>query len=229
MEQQLDMVLMSLRGFVVDLGLFLPKLIGAVVILIVGWLVAKLVHFAIVKGLKAVQFQKLTTAAGFDDFLKKGGVRASSVDVLGAMVYWLAILMTLLTAFNVLGLHALSMLFGRVAEFVPDVIVGMLALTIGLYAARFVADAVTAYTRNVGMVDADLIGRLTRYAITAFAVILALGQFSIPERMLEYAFGGLVLALALAFGLGGQKWAADKLDKWEKGKLGSVSNMKKAA
>ena len=229
MEQQLDMALMSLRGFVVDFGLFLPKLIGAVAILIVGWLVSKAVYFAVVKGLKAVQFQKLTTAAGLDDFLKKGGVRASSVDVLGAMIYWLAILMTLLTAFNVLGLTALSTLFGRVAEFVPNVIVAMLALTIGLYFARFVADAVTAYSRNVGMADADLVGRLTRYAITAFAVILAIGQFNIPQRMLEFAFGGVVLALALAFGFGGQKWAADKLDKWEKGKLGSVSNMKKAA
>ena len=229
MEQQLDMVWTSLRSFMSDFGLFLPKLIGAVAILIVGWLVAKLLYFVVVRGLKAVSFHKLTDAAGFDDFLKKGGTRMGTVDVLGAMVYWLAILMTLLTAFNVLGLTALSTLFGRVAEFVPDVIVAMLALTIGLYFARFVADAVTAYTRNVGMVDADLVGRLTRYAITVFAVILALGQFNIPDRMLELAFGGAVLALALAFGLGGQKWAADKLDKMDKGKLGNVHNMKKAA
>lgn len=229
MEQQLDMLMTSLRSFVFDFGAFLPKLIGAVAILIVGWLVSKALHFGVVRGLKAVQFHKLTGAAGLDDFLRKGGIRKTTVDVLGAMVYWLAILMTLLTAFNVLGLTALSTLFGRVAEFVPDVIVAMLALTIGLYAARFVADAVTAYTRNVGMADADLIGRLTRYAIAVFAVILAIGQFNIPERMLELAFGGLVLALALAFGFGGQKWAADKLDKWGKGKLGSVSNMKKAA
>ena len=233
MEQQLDIFVTSLRSFTFDLGLFLPKLIGAVAILIVGWLVSRLLQYIVVRGLKGMQFPKLTAKAGLDDFLKKGGVRKSTTDVLGVMVYWLAILMTLLTTFNVLGLTALSTLFHRVAEFVPNVVVAMLTLTIGLYFARFVADAVTAYTRNVGMVDADLVGRLTRYAITAFVVILAIGQFNIPDRILEPAFlimfGGAVLALALAFGLGGQKWAADKLDKMEKGKLGNVSHMKKAA
>ena len=231
--EQLDIFMTSLRSFMSDFGSFLPKLIGAVAILIIGWLVSKLLHFVVVRGLKAVRFHKLTDAAGLDDFLKAGGIRRSTVDVLGAMVYWLAILMTLLTTFNLLGLTALSALFNRVADFVPNVVVAMLTLTIGMYVARFVADAVTTYTRNVGMVDADLVGRLTRYAITAFVVILAIGQFNIPDRVLEPAFlimfGGAVLAIALAFGIGGQKWAADKMDKWEKGKLGNVHNMKKAA
>jgi hypothetical protein len=234
MEQQLDIVMTSLRSFMSDFGLFLPKLIGAVAILIVGWLVSKALQFVVVRGLKGVRFHKLTDGAGLDDFLKKGGIRTGTVDVLGAMVYWLAILMTLLTTFNVLGLTALSTLFHRVAEFVPNVIVAMLTLTIGLYFARFVADAVTTYTRNVGMVDSDLVGRLMRYAITAFVVILAIGQFNIPDRILDSVFlimfGGAVLALALAFGFGGQKWAADKLDKMEKGKLGNgVHHLKKAA
>lgn len=233
MEQQFDIVMTSLRSFMSDLGSFLPMLIGAVAILIVGWLVAKLLHFVVVRGLKGMQFHALMESAGVDDFLKKGGVRKSTVDVLGVMVYWLVVLMTLLTTFNMLGLTALSTLFHRVAEFVPSVIVATLTLTIGLYFARFVANAVTAYTRNVGMVDADLVGRLTRWAITVFVVVLAIGQFNIPDRIFEsmvlMLFGGAVLALALAFGFGGQKWAADKIDKMEKGKLGNVHHMKKAA
>jgi hypothetical protein len=233
MEQQLDIVMTSLRSLMSDFGSFLPRLIVAVAILIVGWLVSKLLKFVVVRGLKGMRFHKLTESAGLDDFLKKGGIRMGTVDVLGAMVYWLAILMTLLTTFNVLGLTALSTLFHRVAEFVPSAIVATLTLTIGMYFARFVADAVTTFTRNVGTVDADLVGRLTRYAITVFVVILAIGQFNIPDRLLEPAalmmFGGVVLALALAFGIGGHKWAADKLDKMEKGKLGNVHHMKKAA
>lgn len=231
--EQVDIVMTSLRSFMFDLGSFLPKLLGAVAILIVGWLVAKLLHFVVVRGLKGMQFHALMESAGVDDFLKKGGVRKSTVDVLGVMVYWLVVLMTLLTTFNMLGLTALSTLFHRVAEFVPSVIVATLTLTIGLYFARFVANAVTAYTRNVGMVDADLVGRLTRWAITAFVVVLAIRQFNIPDRVFEsmllMMFGGAVLALALAFGFGGQKWAADKIDKMEKGKLGNVHHMKKAA
>src|SRR5687767_1077603 len=111
MEQLVDIVMTSLRSFMSDFGLFLPKMIGAVGILIVGWLVSKLLKFAVVKGLKGMRFHTLTEAAGLDDFLKKGGVRAGTVDVLGAMVYWLAILMTLLATFNVLGLTALSAMF----------------------------------------------------------------------------------------------------------------------
>jgi len=233
MEQQFDIVMTSLRSFMFDLGAFLPKLIGAIAILIVGWMVAKLLYFVVVRGLKGMQFHALMESAGVDDFLKKGGVRKSTVDVLGAMVYWLTMLMTLLATFNMLGLRALSTLFYRVAEFVPSAIVAMLTVTIGLYFARFVANAVTAYTRNVGLVDADLVGRLSRWAITAFSVVVAVGLFNIPERMFDamllMMFGGVVLALALAFGLGGQKWAADKLDKMDKGKLGTVHHMKKAA
>ena len=102
MEQQIDIVMASLRSFMFDLGSFLPMLIGAVAILIVGWLVSKLLQFIVVRGLKGMRFHELTVAAGLDDFLKKGGVRSGTVDVLGVMVYWLAILMTLLTTFNVL-------------------------------------------------------------------------------------------------------------------------------
>ena len=233
MEQQLDLVMTSLRSFMSDLGMFLPRMIVAVAILIVGWLVAKALQFVVTRGLKAVRFHDMMEAAGLDDFLEKGGIKKSTVGVLGLMVYWLAILVTLLTTFNVLGLSALSTLFHRVADFVPNVVIAVLTLTIGLYFARFVADAVTTYTRNVGMVDSDLVGRLTRYAIAAFVVMLAIGQLNIPDRLFDSAllimFGGAVLALALAFGLGGQKWAADKLDKMDKGKLGNVSHMKKAA
>jgi hypothetical protein len=225
MEQQIDIVVSSLRGFVFELGAFLPKLLGAVVILIAGWLISKLLLFVVVRGLKGIKFNAVTENAGLDEFLKRGGVRKSAIDVLGLMVYWLAILMTLLTATNSLGLTVLSELLARVTQFAPNVIVAVLILTIGLYFARFVADAVTAYSRNVGLADADLVGNLTRYAITAFVVIVALSQVNIAGRILEILFAGVVFAVALAFGLGGQKWAADKLDKLDKGKPG----MKKAA
>jgi hypothetical protein len=222
MEQQVNLVVDSLRSFSVELGQFLPKLIGAVVILVIGWLIAKLLHFIVVRGLKAVGFGVVTDKAGLDGFLKKGGVRKSTIDVLGLLVYWLAILVTLLTTFNVLGLTVVSELFSTVTQFIPNVIVAVLILTIGLYFARFVSDAITTYTRNVGLEDAELVGRVTLYAIAIFVVIVALGQMHIAEGFLyslfQILFAGIVLALALAFGLGGQKWAADKLEKFAKGK-----------
>lgn len=220
MEQQINIVLDTVRSFMIELGQFLPKLIGAVVILIAGWLIAKFLRFVVVRSLRSIGFNVVTDKAGLDEFLKKGGGRKDTIEVLGLLVYWLAILATLLIGFNSLGLTVVSELFSRITQFVPNVIVAVLILTIGLYFARFVADAVVSYSRNVGMADADLIGRVTRYAIGVFVVVIALGQMNIADRILYPAllilFGGAVLALALAFGLGGQKWAADQLEKLTK-------------
>jgi hypothetical protein len=217
MQQQVDIILTSVQSFVLQLGQFLPKLIGAIVILIVGWLLSKLLLLLVVRGLKLIKFDRLTDTVGIDDFLKKGGIKKTTVEVLGVLIYWLAILVTLLATFNVLGLTQVADLFARIAQFIPNVIVAVIILTIGLYFARFVADAVTAYSLNVGMVDAVLIGRLTRYAVTIFVVVVALEQSrigeSIPGNLLYIIVGGIVLAFAIAFGLGGQKWAADALDK----------------
>jgi hypothetical protein len=217
MEQQVNLVVESVRSFLVELGQFLPKLLGAVVVLVAGWLIARFALFVIVKGLRAVSFNALTGRAGLDDFLKKGGIRKDTVDVLGILVYWLVVLATLLVTFNLLGLTVVSELFSRVTQFIPNVIVAVLILAIGLYFARFVAEAVTTYGRNVGLQDAELIGRLSRYAIAVFVVVVALGQMNIADRILYPAFlilfGGIVLAGALAFGLGGQKWAAGQLDR----------------
>ena len=222
MEQQLSVIVESLRSFMVQVGEFLPKLIGAVIILIVGWFIAKFLTFIVVKGLKLINFNVLTEKAGVDGFLKKGGLRKGTTDILGILTYWLVILATLLVAFNALGLTVVSDLVGKITLFIPNVIVAVLILTIGLYFARFVEEAMVAYGKNVGLDEAPLIGRLARWAMIVFVVIISLGQINIAERYLQPAFfiilGGVTLALALAFGLGGQKWAADQLDKFMKNK-----------
>jgi len=222
MEQQVDVVLDSIRSSMIELGQFLPKLIGAVIVLIVGWLIAKLLQFVVVRGLTSVGFGLITDKAGLDGFLKKGGVGKGAIEVLGMLVYWLAILLTLLTTFNLLGLTVVSELLGRVTEFIPNVIVAVLVLTIGLYFARFVSEGITAYTRNVGMENAAMLGKVAYYAIAVFVFVVALGQMRIADGILYPAvlivFAGVIFALALAFGLGGQKWAADRLEKWGKKK-----------
>jgi len=196
----------------------MPRLLGAVVILIIGWLVAKLLAFAVVRGLKLVRFDVVTSKAGVDGFLKEGGIKKSTIDILGVLTYWFVILVTLLTTFNVLGLAVAADLFNRIALYVPKVIVAVLILAIGLYFARLVADSVTTYGRNVGMADADLMGRLSRYAIMAFVIIITLQQVDVDASILNHAFlitiGSLGLGLALAFGLGGQKWAAGALERF---------------
>lgn len=214
--EQIDIVLSTVRTFLTQLGQFLPNLLAAVIILVLGWLIAKLFRFTVVKSLKLVNFGTLTEKAGMDTFLKRGGIRKTTIDILALLVYWLMILVTLLVAFNTLGLTVVSGLVSRITQFIPSVIVAVLILTIGMYFARFVSESVIAYGKNVGLGDAELMGRLARYAIMVFVVIIALGEMNIGAAILYPAFlilfGGIVLALALAFGLGGQKWAAGQLE-----------------
>ncbi|OGI41953.1 MAG: hypothetical protein A2150_01805 [Candidatus Muproteobacteria bacterium RBG_16_64_11] len=215
---QVDVVFQTAQGFLAQIVLFLPKLLGGAAILIIGWLIAKALAFAVVRGLKMARFDAVTSKAGVDGFLKEGGIKKSTIDILGVLVYWFVILITLLTTFNVLGLGVVAELFNRIALFVPNVIVSVLILAIGMYFARLMSEAVMTYGRNVGMTDAELMGRLTRYAIMAFVIIIALGQINVGEALLSTAFlilfAAVCLGLALAFGLGGQKWAAGALERF---------------
>jgi hypothetical protein len=214
---QVNLVLDSVRTYLVEIGRFLPKLTGAVIVLVLGWLLARAVLWAIVNGLKLARFNVLAEKAGIDDFLKRGGSRKTTIDVLGILGYWLVILITLLTAFNTLGLGVVAELLRRVVLFVPNVIVAVLIIAIGLYFARLLAESVITYGKNVGLEDAESLGRITRYAIMAFVVILALAQMDIGGEILKNAFyilfGAICLALALAFGIGGQKWASEVLER----------------
>lgn len=215
--EQVDVVVESVRTFLMQLGEFLPKLVGVIVILLIGWLVAKLLELVVVRGLKLVKFNVVTEKAGLDGFLRHGGVRRSTIDILGILVYWLVILATLLAAFNTLGLTVMSDMFSKITLFIPHVIVAVLVLAIGLYFARFVGDTVTAYGKNVGVQDAVLIGRVAYYAILVFVVLIALDQVQVGGEIVRFTYyvllTGVVLALALAFGLSGQKWAGGQIDK----------------
>lgn len=215
---QLDVLLEPVRRFLIQLGDFLPRLVVALLVLLTGWILAKVVRFAIVKGLRAVNFHVVTQRAGLDEFLHDGGIEADTTEILGLMVYWLVILGALVVGFNSLGLSYVTDLIGRVFLFVPKVMVALLILAFGAYFARFIANAITAYCRNVHIQDADLLGRLAQYAILTFVVLIALDQVNIGGDIVRQSFlivlAGLVFALALAFGLGGKEWAAEMLERW---------------
>ena len=215
---QIDWSLEPLRAFLLRAGEFLPRILLAVVIVVVGWMVAKMVRFAIVKGLRAVNFNVLTERAGMDTFLRDGGIRADTTEILALLFYWLVILASLVIGFNLLGLEYITDLLGRVVWFLPKVMVALLILAFGAYFARFIGNAVIAYCRNVHLQDADILGRLAQYAILAFVVLIALDQVDVGGDIVRQTFlivlAGVVLALALAFGIGGKDWAAEMLERW---------------
>jgi len=210
------MLLEPLRTSLHQVGEFLPRVLVAVVIVVVGWLLAKAVRFTLVKALRAVNMHVVTEKAGIDRFLRQGGGQADTIDVLGMLVYWLVILAALMVAFNSMGLAYVTDLIGRVVLFVPKVMVSVLILAFGTYFARFVGAALTTYCKNIGVRDAAMLGRLATSAIFIFVVLIALDQLGLGDIIRQtflIIVAAVALALALAFGLGGQKRAAELLDR----------------
>src|SRR3989441_10187886 len=191
-----NMLLESIRESLLQIGAFLPRLLLAIVILIIGWLVAKAVRFAIVKALRAINFNVVTEKAGIDHFLKEGGANIDTIRVLGSLSYWLVILAALMVASNTLDLAYVTDLIGRIVLFVPKVMFALVILVFGAYFARFVALALTKYLRDIRVGEARLIGRLAPGAMMVFAIRIALSEGG-PGGLISLALAILVAGAAL--------------------------------
>jgi Mechanosensitive ion channel, conserved TM helix len=209
---QIDVVVDSVRSFLAQLGSALPRLLGALLVLAIGWLIARWIRTAVTKLLHALRFDALAARGGIDDMLKQGGLQTSMTGVLAGLVYWTIILVTLLAAVNSLGLTVASDMLSRVVLYLPNVVVAVLILILGALFGRLIQGTVRTYLSNAQVNGAALIGNLAYYAILVFAGAVGLEQLGIGQALVvstfQIAFGAVCLALALAFGLGGRDWAA---------------------
>jgi hypothetical protein len=216
--QSIDMLMDATREFLHQTAAFLPRLLLAMLVVAVGWLFAKALRFAVERALRAMNFNVLTERAGTDNFLKQAGMRGDTTTLFGIVAFWLAILAALIIAFNGLGLTYITDLLGRVVVFTPKLLITMLIVVFGSYCARFVGNAVQTYCLDAQIPDADMLGRIVRYVIMTFVVMIALSQIEIGGDIVQRTFliilAGIMLALALAFGLGGRNWAAALLQRW---------------
>jgi hypothetical protein len=207
-----------LRAFLFQIGAYLPRLFFAAVVIVAGWLIAKVVRFAVTKGLRAANFGVLTQRSGMDNFLKQGGLSKDTSDLIGLLAYGMVLLAALIIAFNGLGLTYITDLLGRVMWFVPNIFVALMVLAFGSYFAKFVGDAVIHYGRSAKLADATFFGKVARYAIMIFVVLIALDHVKVGGDIVRESFlvilAGVVFALALAFGLAGKDWAADRIAQW---------------
>lgn len=216
--EKVDIMFEPLQAFMHQIAAFLPKLALAIGVLVAGWLLAKFARFAIIKGLRAINFNVLTERAGLEDFLSHGGIQTDTTGIFGLLVFWLVILASLIIGFNSMGLTYITGLLGEVVLFVPKVVVAILILAFGAYFARFVGNAVVTYCKNIAIQDSDILGKLAQYAIMTFVVLIALDQVNVGGDLVRQSFliilAGIVFALALAFGLGGKDVAAELIDRW---------------
>jgi hypothetical protein len=216
--QSIDMFVDATREFLHQTATFLPKLLLGLFVVLVGWLLAKAARFAVQRALRAINFNVLTERAGTDNFLQQAGMRGDTTTLFGLVAFWVVILAALIIAFNGLGLTYITDLLQRVVLFTPKLLIAMLLVIFGSYCARFVGNAVQNYCADAQIPDGDILARLVRYLIMTLVVMIALSHLEIGGDIVQRTFliilAGLMLALALAFGLGGKNWAAALLQRW---------------
>lgn len=217
---QAQYLLESLRAFWAEISVALPRIIGAILLLTLGWMIAKVIRKGIIRFLKLVKVDVLAEKSGIEDFLLRGGVKYTTVTILANLVYWSIMFTVTLAVLNSLGLQAAAELFNKIILYIPNVFVAVLVLIFGTLFAKLFRGVSYTYLNNVGIGGAEVVSAIAQYAILIFVVSIALEQLSIGGQILvsafQLAFGALCLALALAFGLGGRDWAAQILEKLRK-------------
>lgn len=212
MRQQIDMFLSALNAFWSQVATFVPKLIAAALLLLVGWMVARLVRVAVQRFLNVVRFKTVVHHSGLEYLLANSNVNVTVIGLIGEISFWLVMLTVVVMVSNSLGLNMAAELFNRVVLYLPNVIVAIVVLVFGALTARFINGAVFAGLNNLGIKNAVFFSSGARYATYILTLFLALQQLNIGGQMLTAAFiilfGAICLALALAFGLGGREWAA---------------------
>lgn len=217
MQQQLDVFVASLTSFWTQLAGFVPQLLAALLLLFLGWILANLIRTAVSKVLDVLKFDELGQKTGIEAFLRQGNIQLTLSRLIANLVYWIILLVVIVTVANSLGLTAVSHLFEKVVFYLPNIIVAILVLVFGILIARFINRLVFAYLNNMGVGGALTLSTMAEYSVIIFVFFVALEQLQIGTHLLVTAFtigfGAIGLAFALAFGLGGREWAAGVIKK----------------
>jgi small-conductance mechanosensitive channel len=200
-----------------DVTLFGPTIVTALLILLLGWIIAGLLKGVTIKLFRTLKVNEALDAAGVDELTKRAGYPLKAGVFVGTLVKWFVISIFFVVALDMLGLdQATFFIRDVVLNFLPNVIVAVLILVFAMIIAKIAGEAVTAAVRTSGTENPELFGKFVYYAIMVSAVLAALSQVSIADEMIETLFMGMVfalsLALGLAFGLGGKDTAARFLE-----------------
>jgi mechanosensitive ion channel-like protein len=195
----------------------IPRIIGFAVVLIVGWIISSLLARGVEALLHAVKFNDLARRSGFADFVQKTGVKDDSAGVIANIVKWFVRLITLVVAFDTLGLPAVSNVLQQLLLWLPNLVVALVVLVIGGLAANALSQLVRGATAEAGFSNPDMLATVTRVAVWAFTIVVAINQLGIATTLISTLLIGVVgaftIAFGLAFGLGGRDKAAQLLER----------------
>lgn len=209
----------SLVGVLAAVFAFIPKLVGFLVILLIGFIIAKLVEKAVVWLCHRANVDAASERAGLVNLERRLNTDINVASILGKVAFWFIFLIFLVPASDSLGLSTITNLLSTIVAYIPNVFVAILALFLGALLATFVGDLVLGATATSRIGNPRVFSTVARVAIIALAALLALYQLGIAPAILQTLFtaivGALALAFGLAFGLGGREYAQRLLQRTE--------------
>lgn len=211
----------ALTSVAAALAMFLaavPRVIGFVLILIIGWFLANLVARLVAGLLRRVNFNSLADRSGITGFVSGMGIETDPSGFIALVVKWFVRLIALVVAFDALGLPAVSDVLRTFLLWIPNLVVGVLVLVIGGLLANAAAGLVRGAASQAQLGNAHMLATVAKAAVWIFAIVVAVNQIGVATTLVNTLFMGVVgaaaLALGLSFGLGGQNTARQIVDAW---------------
>ncbi len=213
-----DAVLVSATEALSNFLGFLPALIGAILVLVLGWILSGFLAKLVERGLKLVGFEHAANQTGINGFVERAGSGWTASRIVAEIVKWFIRLVAIQAAAQILGMERISEIINAILLWLPNLIVALAIVVIGALIGRVVAGFVRASAGEMGLGNPDILAGAARYAIIAFAVVAAIGQLGVAATVVNTVFIAIVAAIAaafaLAFGLGGRDVAAKITQGW---------------
>ncbi len=214
-----EAVIASLQNLWNKVVAFVPELVGALLVLIVGLVLAHFLSKLAHKLVSLTNVDKLVHKIDATKKLEEVGLKVSFAGMIAWIVKWFFIIVTLIAVVDILKLTQVTIFLQRVAEYIPNVVVAVVILAIGLVVGQFVHDVVekSAKASNITAHTSHTLSSIAKWALVIFALLASLVQLGVATNLIETLFMGLVamlaLAFGLAFGLGGKEHASKWLEK----------------
>lgn len=199
---------------------FLPSLIGAIIIFVIGWIAAIAIGKVITRILEALHVDQGIEKMGLKKGFAKSGVKVNVAEFVGGLAKWFLIIVSLMAATDILGLNQVTDFLNEVLRYIPQIVVAAIILIVAVLLANFVARVIQDSVKATGLISVGTIAAFAKWAILIFAILAALVQLNVAKDMIMIVFQGLVYMLAiaggLAFGLGGRDAAEKTIEKLKK-------------
>lgn len=195
---------------------FIPALLAAIVVFIIGWLIAEAIGKLVTRVLEILKLNRIFEKANWREALEAAEIRLNISEFIGAIVKWVLVIVFLSISVEILGLIQFAALLGRLINWLPNLIIAVAIFVVAVIVADLLDRIIRAGTKKIGVKYAGFLGALVRWSIYIFSGLAILLQLGVAPAIIEAVVMGFVgmiaLAFGLAFGLGGKEAAATLIE-----------------